>query len=114
MHQVKHMAIQFPCSFGASVFQTPMQSNNQIQLKKNTCNQYACPQKFNEKEKQAKSTKTYWALYIFTNFWQLHKDKSANETKILISSLHQITDKYKHFNLLPLGAAHVSMISMLA
>lgn len=51
MHQVKHMAIQFPCSFGASVFQTPMQSNNQIQLKKNTCNQYACPQKFNEKEK---------------------------------------------------------------
>lgn len=56
MHQVKHMAIQFPCSFGASVFQTPMQSNNQIQLKKNTCNQYACPQKFNEKEKQAKST----------------------------------------------------------
>lgn len=36
---------------------------------------------FHLKGSEAEVTKTYWTVYIFTNFWQLYEYKSARETR---------------------------------
>lgn len=99
MHQVKHMALQFPCSFELSISKTPyLQANNQMQLYKsylaNTRVQKCLEQK-KSKQKAPKQIGHCTSLRMSGS-----STKTNLQLKFSISSPNPITDKFKCCNLL--------------